>query len=171
MLTIDFNTEVAPDFGTKEHRFTREAVRHNRNKMSNAQAAKSLFNLQSTEHNQRKAVCKAKQKEREVENRPWENSNRSYLSRLTADDNMLQSRPSKQQSPESGKKASNLVCKMPVHNVIEYLLTCFAIKKLRECKYIKLSYFLPEGCAEAARNKAVSAGKVFIAKKKRMCLQ
>lgn len=50
---------------------------------------------------------------------------------------------------------------MPIPNVIEYPPTCFAIKELREHKYIELSYFTPEGRAEAAKNELVSSSKIF----------
>lgn len=50
---------------------------------------------------------------------------------------------------------------MPVPDIIEYLLARFAIKKLREHEYIKLSYFTSEKRAEAAKNESVSSNKIF----------
>lgn len=50
---------------------------------------------------------------------------------------------------------------MPVSDVIKYLPTRFAIKKLREREYIELSYFTPEGRAEAAKNESVSSSEIF----------
>lgn len=51
---------------------------------------------------------------------------------------------------------------MPVPEVIEYSPACFAIKKLRERKYIELSYFTPEGHAEAAKNELVLSSEIFM---------
>lgn len=73
----------------------------------------------------------------------------------------LQSRHSREHSPDGEERAPNLVAGMLVPDVIEYLPMCFAIKKLRKHKYIELSYPMPEGRAEAARNKLVSLGKIF----------
>lgn len=70
----------------------------------------------------------------------------------------FQTRHFKEYSSEDREKDPNLVAEM---SVIEYPPVCFTIKKLRKCKYIEFSYFMPEGRAKATRNKSISSSEIF----------
>lgn len=160
-LTVDPHSEVAPDFRTEDHRFTREAFAHGREGMSDEQAADALLNLWLVALDRRKAIWETEREEREAAGRVNRPPSRGDPPGQAVDDVTLPSRHSREHSPEIGERPPNLVAGMPVPDVIEYPPARFAIKKLREREYIELSYFTPDGRAEAAKNESVSSSEIF----------
>lgn len=161
MITLTVNpAEVPPDFSKEEFSFTRDAVKHGREGMTNQQAAEILLDAWKEAVERRKAIWDAEQEEREAEQRAGRNM-QEEPQRSQDEENTLPSNHSRPQSPMSKNEGPNLIVGKPVPEVIEYPPARFAIKKLRECEYIELSYFTPKGRAEAAKNKSVASNDVF----------
>ncbi|KAG6893276.1 hypothetical protein C0993_001548, partial [Termitomyces sp. T159_Od127] len=156
-LTVDPNTEVIPDFTTEDFRFTREAVLVGREGGTNELAVEILTNAWNAGLERRKIIWEEEREEREA-NRGRED--RRVTRERAADEETLQTRQSRAQSPRSSD-TPNLVAGKPVPEAIEYPPVCFAIKKLVEQEYIELSYFTPEGREEAVRSESVASQEIF----------
>lgn len=68
-LIVDSNLEVLPDFNSDEHKFMRNAIRHNRDGMSVEQAVEALAYLWNTKQEYKKAIWKAECEERKAADR------------------------------------------------------------------------------------------------------
>ncbi|KAF8902742.1 hypothetical protein CPB84DRAFT_1746483 [Gymnopilus junonius] len=58
-------------------------------------------------------------------------------------------------------KLNSFIANCPIATAIKLHPSCFALHKLKEREYIELSYFTPDGCAEAANNDHAVAEEAF----------
>ncbi|KAG6889803.1 hypothetical protein C0992_003992 [Termitomyces sp. T32_za158] len=164
-ITLDPQLETPPNFMAGEHKFTRQAVMHDRLGMSEERAAEILLERWTVEWEQRKIRWAEEAEEREDVAREEEMRREAEEERAgrsqTIDAESIHARPSRAASPNDKGDIPNIVVGKAIPQVIEYPPARFAIKKLREREYIELSYFTPEARLEAAKTESVSSNDVF----------
>ncbi|KAG6892986.1 hypothetical protein C0992_011657 [Termitomyces sp. T32_za158] len=164
-VTIDPQLETPPNFMAGEYKFTRQAVIHDRDDMSEERAAEILLERWNVEWELRRITWEQEREEREAIAREEEGRRQAEEARIgrsqTIDVEDVHAQPSRAVSPIEKDEIPNLVAGKVIPQVIEYPPARFAIKKLRECEYIELSYFTPEARAEAAKSESVSSNDVF----------
>ncbi|KAG6877507.1 hypothetical protein C0993_006563 [Termitomyces sp. T159_Od127] len=119
-----------------------------------------MSNTWNAKRERRRGLWESEHEEREANQREAQQRERGTGRDQGADKEIQHTRNSRAQSPRVNE-APNLVAGKPVPEAIEYPPACFAIKRLVEQDYIKLSYFTPERCKEAARSKSVASQEIF----------
>jgi hypothetical protein len=156
-ITVNPNLLEAPDFTLEVYAIARDAIAAQHNITAEA-AAERLKEAWTTDNDAKKLAWEqqeladreeAEQRTRERQQPPQDDEPRQ--------DEQNESREVEKKKP----KLNSFVANRPIATAIKLRPSRFALHKLEEREYIELSYFTPEGCAEAATNDHAVAEEVF----------
>ena len=154
-ITVNPNLTEAPDFTLEVYAIARDAIAA-QHQITAEEAAERLNEAWTTDNNAKKLAWEeqeladheeAVQRAREEEQRIGEPQR----------DEQNEAREPEKKKP----KLNSFVTNRPIATAIKLRPSRFALHKLEERDYIELSYFTPEGCAEAASNDHAVAEEAF----------
>ncbi|KAG6896928.1 hypothetical protein C0992_005193 [Termitomyces sp. T32_za158] len=146
---------------TEDFLVARLGVMHDRDGMTQEQAAEVLQGIWTRGWEARKITWEEERQEREADREEEEGGGRErgrMNEEQNVDDRTMQSREPSIGVEDDGPK---FIAGKPVQERIEYPPARFALKKLKEREYIELCYFTPEMRNEAAKSESVSANDIF----------
>ena len=154
-ITVNPNLTEAPDFTLKVYAIARDAIAA-QHQITAEEAAECLNEAWTTDNNAKKLAWEEQElaDHEEAVQRAWEEEQRIGEPQR---DEQNEAREPKKKKP----KLNSFVTNCPIATAIKLRPSRFTLHKLEEHDYIELSYFTPEGCAEAASNDHAVAEEAF----------
>jgi len=157
-ITVNPNLAEAPDFTLEVYAIARNAISAQHN-ITAEEAADRLKEAWTNDNDAKKQAWEQQElaDREEATRRAQEEEDQHRNEELQRNDqNETRVEPEKKKP-----KLNSFVANRPIATAIKLRPSRFALHKLEERDYIELSYFTPEGCAEAATNDHAVADEAF----------
>jgi len=154
-ITVNPNLVEAPDFTLEVYTVARDAIAA-QHSISVEAAAECLNEAWTADNNIKKQAWEQQEladREEAAQRAQEEEQQHEELQRIEQNE----TRELEKKKP----KLNSFVANRPIATAIKLRPSQFALHKLEECNYIELSYFTPEGCAEAVSNDHAVAEEAF----------
>jgi len=156
-ITLNPNLAEAPDFTLEVYAIAHDAIAAQHNITAEA-AVERLKEAWTADNNAKKQAWEqqelADREEEALRAQEEEDQRRNAENRP---DDQTQTRELEKKKP----KLNSFIANHPIPTAIKNRPSRFALHKLEERDYVELSYFTPEGCAEAASNDHAVADEAF----------
>ncbi|KDR72390.1 hypothetical protein GALMADRAFT_253193, partial [Galerina marginata CBS 339.88] len=156
-ITANPNLAEAPDFTLDVYAIARDAIVAHHN--ITAEAAVERLKAAWTTDNDAKKLAWQQQElaDREAAAQREQEEEDQHRNEEPQRNEQNETRETEKKKP----KLNSFVANRPIATAIKLRPSRFALHKLEERDYIELSYFTPEGCAEAANNDHAVAEEAF----------
>jgi len=155
-ITVNPNLAEAPDFTLEVYAVARDAIA-TQHHISPEEAAERLNEAWTADNNTKKQAWEQQEladRDEAAQRAQEEDQQRNKECQCNEQN---ETRELKKKKP----KLNSFVANCPITTAIKLHPSWFALHKLEERDYIELSYFTPEGCAEAASNDHAVAEEAF----------
>lgn len=159
-ITLNSNLVEAPDFTLDAYAIACDAIAAQHN-ITQEDAAECLKAAWTVDNDAKKQAWEQQElaDNKEAIQRAQEEEDQHQMEALqhNAANMQTETRETEKKKP----KLNSFIANCPIATAIKLCPSRFALHKLEERDYIELSYFTPEGCAEAANNDHAVAEEAF----------